>query len=480
LAFSNYYCSYYFAATRTFRYSISAFDFQLIKIAYQQATMRFLRLLALLSMFATTVESNMEGDMIVTCNVDEETRNKGDCTESVWDEIDAALLQCSYDGMDLAASQSLETFGVEWQLYTNKTAVRRNLRQERDLKTCRGTCYKPRSSCCLLHSSFCAGKCRNCACSRRLSEEEEIEEVFANRELANEGGKQDQRRRLVGGQDDVVITTCVARLEALRISLLARNNLCMGASITAPITCDANLYGKDESSDHMEGCESAYSPFYCNGESVPEFEPLSGHVCLDFAVHAGTAVTFSGVVSTIQGGVVGVSPGTSITGAFGDGETANPEESAVFAARLLVEHSEAIKVRSHEMDMAIEIGGINEIGGVRFKAGTYRTVGAINFAAGKVTLDGQGDENSIFIFIAGTTLTTAAVTTFELVGGARAENVLWVLGTGATIGIDSTLVGSIMAGTGITFGQRSTLQGCALAQTFVSFAGDGSVILNEE
>jgi hypothetical protein len=456
---------------------------------------RVLPLFAILSMFATTVESNMEGDnddvtdeMMVTCNVDENTRNKEHCNwagstgadSQVWDDIEAALLQCSYDGMDLADSQTLEFFGVGWELYTPRPAdaVRRNLRQERDLRRCTGTCYSRRSSCCLLHSSFCSGKCNRCACSRRLSEEEEIEEVLANRELGYEDSKQDQRRRLVGGQDDVVIKTCVDKMMALRKDLVEKGNFCMGTSITAPITCDANLYGKEdeEEKNSQIDCKSPYSPFYCDDDidSLPNNVPLADHVCQDFAVHARSSITFAGVASTIQGGGVSLYPGTSITGVV-EGAMATRDESKMFAAYVLDEHAAAMKVRPYEKDMGIEMGGVT------FTPGLYRTVGAINLAHGTVvTLDGQGDKNAVFIFRAGTTLTTAADTTFELVGDASAENVLWVLGTGATLGANSVLEGSIMAGTAITFGIKSEVHGCALAKTSVTFESEGYVIRNKE
>jgi hypothetical protein len=52
---------------------------------------------------------------------------------------------------------------------------------------------------------------------------------------------------------------------------------------------------------------------------VPEstcVESVSHGMCGDFAVHARTTVTFDGVRSTIYGGDVGASPGTSITGSY--------------------------------------------------------------------------------------------------------------------------------------------------------------------
>ncbi|OEU19235.1 hypothetical protein FRACYDRAFT_163995, partial [Fragilariopsis cylindrus CCMP1102] len=110
------------------------------------------------------------------------------------------------------------------------------------------------------------------------------------------------------------------------------------------------------------------------------------------------------------------------------------------------------------------------IGGMRFTPGIYRSDSAINFAHGTVvTLDGNGEANPEFIFIAGSTLVTAADTYFDLQNGAKAENVVWALGTAATLGARSHVAGSIMAGTAITFGTRSELHGCALAQSAVTF-----------
>jgi hypothetical protein len=179
---------------------------------------------------------------------------------------------------------------------------------------------------------------------------------------------------------------------------------------------------------------------------------------------------------------VGVSPGTSITGSFAFDNSGNAtgafqfdigevvSDSVSFAAHVLDAHTEAMQEPSGPMDI--------EMGGEIFTPGTYRSESAINFAYGTVvTLDGLNEPNPVFRFIAGTTLVTAADTYFNLVNGAKAENVLWVLGTAATLGANSVLEGSILAGTAITFGTQSKLNGCALAQSAVTFESEGSVEL---
>jgi hypothetical protein len=95
-----------------------------------------------------------------------------------------------------------------------------------------------------------------------------------------------------------------------------------------------------------------------------------------------------------------------------------------------------------------------------------------------VTLDGLNEPNPVFLFQAGSTLVTAADTHFILKNGAKAENVYWALGTAATLGANSIVVGSILAGTAITFGTKSELRGCALAQSAVTFESDGSIQVN--
>jgi hypothetical protein len=148
-------------------------------------------------------------------------------------------------------------------------------------------------------------------------------------------------------------------------------------------------------------------------------------------------------------------------------------DSSAFAASVQAAYAAAMVVRSDEIVIAIEIGGET------FTPGTYRSDSAINFAYGTVVLlDGLGDPNAMFLFQAGSTLVTAADTYFVLRNGAKAENVLWALGTAATLGANSVLEGSILAGTAITFGTQSELHGCALAQSAVTFESEGSVELN--
>ena len=69
---------------------------------------------------------------------------------------------------------------------------------------------------------------------------------------------------------------------------------------------------------------------------------------------------------------------------------------------------------------------------------------------GTLTLDAQGDPNAVFIFKAASTLITASASSVNLVNGAQAANVFWLVGSSATLGTYSILRGNIMALASIT------------------------------
>ena len=144
-------------------------------------------------------------------------------------------------------------------------------------------------------------------------------------------------------------------------------------------------------------------------------------VCLTHAVHARTTITFGGVASSIPIGNIGVSPGTSITGAYTLGEGNVLADTSEFAATVLAmtEKMQAFEPTDYSYFDATPMD--IEIGGQTFTPGLYRSESAINFAYGTVvTLDGSDGLTKAgkdFIFQAGTTLVTAANTKFIFKNG---------------------------------------------------------------
>lgn len=103
-----------------------------------------------------------------------------------------------------------------------------------------------------------------------------------------------------------------------------------------------------------------------------------------------------------------------------------------------------------------------------FNAGNSLTPGVYCFSSsagltGNLTLDGQGDPNSQWVFQIGSSLTTATNATVSFINGASPCNVFWQVGSSATIQTNNVFGGTIMALTSITL-NGGTLNGRALAR----------------
>jgi len=79
-----------------------------------------------------------------------------------------------------------------------------------------------------------------------------------------------------------------------------------------------------------------------------------------------------------------------------------------------------------------------------YRPGLYRTADPIGFT-GTITLDAQGDASAVFIFQTDVALTTATGSVVALTGGAKANNVFWIVGSAATLGVSSTFKGTVIA-----------------------------------
>jgi hypothetical protein len=116
---------------------------------------------------------------------------------------------------------------------------------------------------------------------------------------------------------------------------------------------------------------------------------------------------------------------------------------------------------------------VADLGGTTLPAGVYCTASGIG-VTGTLTLDGGGDPDAVFVFQAGTSLTTAG--NIVLIGEAQARNVYWQLGTSATIGTASQWQGNIVALQSITLVDTATLIGRALARNGAVTLGTGNTI----
>jgi hypothetical protein len=176
-----------------------------------------------------------------------------------------------------------------------------------------------------------------------------------------------------------------------------------------------------------------------------------------FGVLAGTTVTNTGA-TTINGNL-GVSPGSAITGA--------PTVSGTIHAADAV----ALQAQNDLTTAYVDAAGrpvtntYTELAGLTLVAGVYGVSAATSNLTGTLTLDGQGDPNSVWIFKATSTFITSSSSRVALINGASPCNVFWQVTSSATLATGSTLAGTIMALTSITITSGATVNGRALART---------------
>jgi ice-binding like protein len=178
-----------------------------------------------------------------------------------------------------------------------------------------------------------------------------------------------------------------------------------------------------------------------------------------FAVLAGSTVTNTG--ASVISGDLGVSPGTAATGfppgTVSAGTVHGADAVAQQAQRDLVIAYNDAAGRSSTGTISADLAGSTLTPGVYTSASSLGLSGAL-------TLDAQGNPNAVFVFQAGSTLTTGSGSRVLLIGGAQACNVFWQVGSSATIGTGSAFIGNVLALTSISLTTGATLNGRALAR----------------
>ena len=177
-----------------------------------------------------------------------------------------------------------------------------------------------------------------------------------------------------------------------------------------------------------------------------------------YSVLGGQTVTNTGP-STLAAGL-GVDPGTALTG-FPPGLVAGATHAADAPALqaqsdLTIAYDDAAG-RAPTASVAGDLVGQTDV------AGVYNSTGPLALS-GTLTLDGQGNANSVFIFQVASTLITASASYINMINGAQACNVYWQVGSSATLGTNSVFRGTIMALTSISVTTGTTVEGRALAR----------------
>jgi hypothetical protein len=223
-----------------------------------------------------------------------------------------------------------------------------------------------------------------------------------------------------------------------------------------------------------------------------------GPALAPFAVLAGSTITNVGdtlvtyAPGAVTGGtdddLIGVSPGTAVTGFYPPGTDTNGptaiyaagyNTNAAVPAAAQAALTTAYNTAAAEAPTALVSG---DLGGQTLAPGVYKSTSTLAITAGNLTLNGGGNAESVFIFQVGSALTTTADGgaggNVILTNGASACNVYWQIGSSATLG-GATFYGNVLASASITI-NATTFTGRALASAgavTIPVAG-GSLITN--
>jgi hypothetical protein len=256
----------------------------------------------------------------------------------------------------------------------------------------------------------------------------------------------------VSGQVTYVVATNIA-------TFTSSGSLAPSTTFTATITTGvADTFGNTLAANFVW--------MFTTSPPCPPPPPSGLGAACSFGILAGSTVTNVAGTATSVSGDVGVWPGTAITG-FGPPASI----TGTFHAGDSVAMTAQGALTTAYNNAAGAAGGAvlaPDIGGQTLPPGVYKTTSAQPSLGitGNLTLDGKGDPNAVWIFQIVSTLTTAAGNSqVNLIGSAQSRNVVWQVGSSATLGTNTVFTGTIMAQASITVTTGARLNGRALART---------------
>ena len=178
-----------------------------------------------------------------------------------------------------------------------------------------------------------------------------------------------------------------------------------------------------------------------------------------FVVLAGSVITNTGP-STLNGDL-GTYPTTTITGTGSITVTGTNHAGDAVTQGAQTDLTTAYGTAAGE---GPTLPIVADLAGQTLTPGVYNSASSLGLS-GELTLNGGGDPNAVFVFQAGSTLTTASGSLVTLINGTQACNVFWQVGSSATLGTGSTFRGTIMSMESITVTTGVTIQGRVLARS---------------
>ncbi len=198
----------------------------------------------------------------------------------------------------------------------------------------------------------------------------------------------------------------------------------------------------------------------------------ANHAAISMSVDPVNLGAASGFAALAGSGMTVIGP-TTITGDIGSYPTATLAVTGVLtlngvnhAGDSVTQSAQAALVSAYNdaggraYDL-IYAGGFDLVGQT-LNEGVYRSDSSLALS-GTLTFDALGDPDAVFIIQTGSTLITAAGSQVVLVNGAQAANVIWQIGSSATLATDSYFAGNLLAHDSITLNTGATADGRMLA-----------------
>jgi len=207
----------------------------------------------------------------------------------------------------------------------------------------------------------------------------------------------------------------------------------------------------------VAGCGADQTSGQGNALSAATAPPLGTEQV--YAVLGGSTVTNTG--SSVITGNLGVSPGSAITG-FPPGIVTGVTHAADAEALQAQTDTTAAYLNLEGQPCTSDLTG-QDLGGMTLVPGVYCYSTSAQLT-GELRLDAEGVSNAVWVFKAGSTLTTAVNSSVVLINGADPCNVYWQIGSSATLGTTTSFVGSILALTSITLNNGASVSGRVLAR----------------